>query len=129
MGIMTILGSIVFVISVKEEFTKKEYHLTKCCLFMIFGLSTALPMIHFNIFEVKGFNFEEFNYFYWVLGGLSYISGTLLYILKFPERLFPGKLCIFGNSHQILHCCAVIGIFCHYYAGLECYIHRSNNHC
>jgi hypothetical protein len=34
---------------------------------------------------------KEFYTFYWLIGGIVYIFGCLLYVWRFPERYFPGK--------------------------------------
>lgn len=126
---MTTMGIIVFVISIREEFTKKEYHKIKGILFLSFGISAGLPVIHLNLFSVNGFDLNEYDFTLWFIGGLSYIFGALIYILKFPERFWPGRFCIVGNSHQIFHVMVLIGVFSHYMGSLESYLYRSNNSC
>jgi adiponectin receptor len=55
---------------------------------------------------------------YWIKGGLLYIGGACVYMLRIPEKLFPNKFDIFGSSHQIFHICIVIAALMHYYAAL-----------
>lgn len=126
---MTIMGVIVFIISIREEFTKQEYHKIKGCLFLIFGISAGMPVIHLHIYEVKGFNINEFDFFFWFLGGFCYIIGALTYILKVPERFAPGIFCIIGNSHQIFHLFVLIGVFSHYYGSIQTFNYRSEHSC
>ena len=33
--------------------------------------------------------------FYWIFGGILYIGGACVYMLRIPERLFPNKFDIF----------------------------------
>ena len=40
-----------------------------------------------------------FSVWPWLGGGILYAIGAILYALKFPERRFPGKFDIYGNSH------------------------------
>ena len=40
---------------------------------------------------------------FWYLGGIIYITGALIYILRIPEKYRPGKHDIWGSSHQIFH--------------------------
>ncbi len=126
---ITIFGIIVFIISIREEFTKKEYHKIKGILFLIFGVSAGLPVIHLKLFDVNGFVLEDYNFGLWFLGGISYIIGALIYILKVPERFFPGRFCLYGNSHQIFHIGVLIGVFSHYIGCIQAYYYRSNNTC
>ena len=125
---MSVLGSIVFVVSVREKFTSKEYHTIRGSLFLTFGISAAIPIMHLIIFGAEGFD-GSFSFILWIIGGLSYIIGALLYILKFPERFWPGRFCIVGNSHQIFHILVLVGVFTHYFGCLQTYSYRANNYC
>ena len=40
--------------------------------------------------------------------------GGVVYSTKFPEVLFPGRLDLIGNSHNLLHVFSAIGMFCLY---------------
>ena len=40
---------------------------------------------------------------------LLYLFGFICFIFRLPERLFPGKLDMIGNSHNIWHICIVYG--------------------
>ena len=66
---------------------------------------------------------------YWELGGISYISGALMYIRRIPEKFFPGKFDLFGASHQIFHCLVVVGVVLHYLGSLDSYYYRAENAC
>jgi predicted membrane channel-forming protein YqfA (hemolysin III family) len=35
----------------------------------------------------------------WMLGGAFYIGGALLYVFRFPEKIFPRTFDKFGSSH------------------------------
>ena len=43
------------------------------------------------------------------LSYLSYTIGIVIYVLRIPERWFPGKVDLLGASHQIWHCFVVLG--------------------
>lgn len=125
---MTIAGLIVFTVSVREEFTKKEYHKIKGALFLIFGISAGIPIFHLNISTFIGYEMD-FDFSYWFIGGFCYVFGALLYILKLPERFKPGMFCIIGNSHQIFHLFVLAGVFTHYLGSVEAYNYRRNKSC
>ena len=63
----------------------------------------------------------------WYLGGISYIIGALFYILRFPERKFPGTFDYFGASHQIFHVLVFFGALFHFMGSLEAYNYRFRN--
>ena len=63
----------------------------------------------------------------WYLGGISYIIGALFYILRFPEKKFPGRFDYFGASHQIFHVLVFFGALFHFLGSLEAYNYRFRN--
>lgn len=125
---MTIMGLIVFTVSVREEFTKKEYHKIKGTLFLTFGISASFPVLHLHISAVNGYDFD-YDFTYWFIGGFCYVFGAVIYILKFPERIKPGMFCIIGNSHQIFHFFVLGGVFTHYIGSVETYMYRIEKAC
>ena len=126
--IMTITGLFVFYISIKDKYFQPQYHKFKGLLFLIFGISAGLPVIHLRVLGANGFEIE-YNFTMWYIGGISYIVGALIYVLKFPERFSPGSFCIFGHSHQIFHIFVLVGVFTHYIACLETYNYRTDYSC
>jgi len=58
---------------------------------------STVPAVHAAYLESK--YLVSFNSWAWALGGAIYITGSLLYASKFPERKFPKKFDIFGSSH------------------------------
>ena len=60
----------------------------------------------------------------WYLGGISYIIGALLYIVRFPEKYFQGKFDYFGSSHQLFHIFVLFGATFHYFGSLDAYNYR-----
>ncbi len=125
---MTILGIIVFIISVREKFGSKEYHNVRGILFLVFGISAGTPIVHLNIANIPG-NEVPLDFTLWYIGGAFYVVGGLLYTLKFPERFWPGRFCIIGNSHQIFHCCVLVGVFSTYFACVDNYVYRTTYKC
>lgn len=125
---MTILGTLVFIFSVQEKFDTAEYHKFRGIMFLAFGISAGTPIIQLGITEVKG-NSIPFDFTLWYIGGIAYIIGGVLYTMRIPERFWPGKFCIIGNSHQIFHCFVLIGVFSHYFACMDCYFYRTTYQC
>ena len=63
----------------------------------------------------------------WYIGGISYIIGAFLYILRFPEKKFQGKFDYIGSSHQLFHILVFIGAASHYFGSLDAYKYRFEN--
>lgn len=130
MTFMSVFGVIVFICSMQNWFLQKEYHKFKIGLFLIFGISAGLPAFHLSFYPESVYGGEEqFNFIHWVLGGASYILGALIYMSKFPEKIWPGKFCIVGNSHQIFHIGALMGVLFHHIGSIEVYNYRSSLIC
>jgi channel protein (hemolysin III family) len=99
-------------------------------MFLTFGIATGWSVIRMKVFPEEVFgDVVPYDIYWWLIGGVCYIVGALLYILKVPERFFPGKLCIVGNSHQIFHCLVLTAVFIHCKSSIECYLYRSINGC
>lgn len=63
------------------------------------------------------------QFIYALMMGGSYIGGSLFFMFKFPENLFPGKFNVF-NSHVIWHCFVFLGQVMHIFVVLETYQNR-----
>ena len=64
-------------------------HLFISVLFITLGLSCALPGIHLIIIDI---NSTIFEYLPWLLSmAFIYIAGGVIFAIRIPERLFPGK--------------------------------------
>ncbi len=97
-------------------------------MFLIFGICTGIPIIHMTFFEntIKGYN-PGIKLKNWYIGGISYIIGAFLYILRFPEKKFQGKFDYIGSSHQLFHILVFIGAASHYFGSLDAYKYRFEN--
>lgn len=72
----------------------------------------------FNFREGEMLVKDPFNY---ALGGIIYILGAAMYVIRVPERFLPGRFDIFGHSHQFLHFAVVIACMIHYNEAVELY--------
>ena len=84
-------------------------------LFIAFGLSGVVPAVHYVITE----GFYRAIYVaamgWLVLMALLYIGGAVIYALRVPERIWPGKFDIWFQSHQIFHVFVIIAAFVHFH--------------
>ncbi|EGW35079.1 uncharacterized protein SPAPADRAFT_48129 [Spathaspora passalidarum NRRL Y-27907] len=128
-----VFGTICTVLTLDPHFASVEYRKFRATMFIMFGLSGALPIL--VGFYMWGFQHtkERSGMIYLILEGVFYIFGAVLYAGRFPERLTgidkeeflknptPGMFDIFGHSHQIFHVFVVIAAFCHWKALVQCY--------
>ena len=122
---ITVLGIGIFLYSLTDDFNKPQKRALRGIIFIIFGLCAGIPVLHMAFF---GDNLEGYKpgikLFYWILGGVSYVLGAVLYIIRFPEKLFPWKFDYIGASHQIFHILVFFGAFFHFLGSLDAYNYR-----
>lgn len=120
----------VFLYSLTSDFHIPERRTLRGSLFLSLGLSASIPIFHLIFFKnsVRGFQAMP-RLIFWYIGGISYVSGALMYIKRIPERFKPGGFDIFGSSHQIFHCLIVVGVVTHYLGCLDSYYYRIENSC
>lgn len=127
---ITIFALCVFFYSLTSDFYLPTRRTFRGILFLILGLSTAIPVFHLIFLNktITGF-MEGPRLIYWYFGGISYVFGALLYINRIPEKCFPGKFDIFGSSHQLFHCLVLLGVIFHYLGCLDAYYYRFDASC
>jgi adiponectin receptor len=113
----------VFTVSLWDKFDKPQYRVFRGTLFVMLGLLSAVPFIHQAAF-VSNRYLPHLDLYYWIFGGILYIVGATIYMLRLPERFFPGLFDIFGSSHQIFHIFIVIAAVMTYYAALQSFYNR-----
>lgn len=130
-------GIVCAVLTLHPQFSTNVYRPFRSTMFILFGLSGALPVLvslgKFGVSETS----LRFGLFWLVLEGVFYIVGAVLYALRIPERFshveqdqqsllskpLPGKYDIFGHAHQIFHFMVVIAAWCHWKSLLASYHH------
>ena len=122
---ITTFGVGTFLYSLTDDFNKPQRRTLRGILFLIFGLSAGVPILHMAFF---GYTIEGYNpdaiFINWYLGGISYVIGTFFYILRFPEKSFPRIFDYFGASHQIFHILVFFGALFHFMGSLDAYNYR-----
>ena len=130
---ISIFAISVFVFALSPDFHVPRRRRLRGTLFLTLGLSAGIPVVHLILFgnHVSGFNGYDSSpkYYLWVLGGISYVTGALLYLNRIPEKIKPGTFDYCGASHQIFHCLVVLGVVFHYLGSLDAYYFRSENTC
>lgn len=123
------LGLGIFLYSViSSNFSKPKRRTFRGILFLIFGICTGIPIIHMTFFGETIYGYVKgIKLINWYLGGLSYIFGAILYILRFPERKFKDTFDFIGSSHQLFHIFVFLGATFHYFGSLDAYKYRFKN--
>ncbi|CAF1353811.1 unnamed protein product [Adineta steineri] len=101
--------------------SKPRFRPFKAILFIALGLYGAAPATHACILHGLPRMFEM-GFLYLCIMAVAYIGGGIAYAVRVPERFFPGRFDIVGQSHQILHVAVVAAIYLHFY-GICCQFH------
>ena len=127
---ISIFGLTTFCLSLTNNFNSPKMRGFRGKLFLVFGLCAGIPVFHIKLFGYKlnGYN-SELRFLYWYLGGITYVIGGIIYIIRFPERKYPGKFDYIGSSHQLFHITVVLAAYFHYLGSLDAYYSRFNNLC
>ena len=118
-------GLTTFCLSLTNNFNSPKMRGFRGKLYIVFGLSAGLPVIHILFFgNTLNVDFSQIKIFYWFLGGVTYVLGGFIYIIRFPERKYPGKFDYIGSSHQLFHIAVVAAAYFHYLGSLDAYYTR-----
>ncbi|BFF92411.1 adiponectin receptor protein [Drosophila madeirensis] len=124
LSVVSVLGVLSIVVSLWDKFSEPALRPLRAGVFMSFGLSGVIPAIHYSIMEGWFSQMSRASLGWLILMGLLYIIGALLYALRVPERWFPGKFDIWGQSHQIFHILVIAAAFVHYHGISEMAMYR-----
>lgn len=115
LALIFFLGTICIVVSMWDKFAEPKYRPLRAGVFVALGLSGVIPAMHYVITD--GF-WNAINYAalgWLVLMAVLYILGAVIYAVRIPERIFPGKFDIWFQSHQIFHVFVLAAAFVHYH--------------
>lgn len=125
--ILIMLFAVVYYIHGVQRYIQQNIHVA---LFIIIALLGFFPGFHWyylhggwtNVF-VQEF-FPKLFVLYGILG-----FGTIVYLIKLPERFFPGYFDFIFASHQIWHICTLSAFIWWYENGVDLLQYRLNNPC
>nr|GLL20396.1 heptahelical transmembrane protein 1-like isoform X1 [Ipomoea trifida]GMC58602.1 heptahelical transmembrane protein 1-like [Ipomoea batatas] len=110
---ITVMGICTIITLLTPAFSTGKYRSFRACLFMAMGFSGLIPAVHALVV-----NWDEpqrnVTLAYEGAMGLFYITGTMFYITRVPERWMPGFFDLAGHSHQIFHVFVILGALAHY---------------
>jgi len=113
---MCTLGTISVLMSQSQTFSQPKFRGLRAGVFSGLGCSALAPVTH--IFLRYGFHYAFYELYLWclIVMALFYLVGAAIYASRMPERFWPGKFDLIGNSHQIFHSFVVIAACFHMYA-------------
>ncbi|PQE17074.1 hemolysin-III channel Izh2 protein [Rutstroemia sp. NJR-2017a BBW] len=114
---ITLFAFSCILITLIPAFRTPTFRVYRTLMYAGLGLSALVFIIH--SIAIYGWNLQYHRLsLEWIaaMAGLNFV-GALAYSLRIPEKWYPGKFDIYGNSHQILHTMVVLAALAHF-AGL-----------
>lgn len=117
LGGITIVGIFTIMTLLSPVFSTGKFRAFRASLFVAMGFFGLIPAVHAVIV-----NWTEpqrnVTLAYESVMALSYLTGTVFYVSRIPERWKPGMFDLAGHSHQIFHVFVIMGALAHYGAAL-----------
>lgn len=98
----------------------------RAIMFLTLGGSAALGPLLMKLYPESC---VEFDFFLYTVGAVIYVTGAIVYIVRYPERAAPGHYDLCGASHQLFHVCVLFASLVHYQMNYTAYIDRQNMTC
>jgi len=114
--IITVSSTLTFLMMMTPSLNSPSWRSVRAGLFIVLGLSAGIPWIYVAIDNnnKKESYTPTANGWIWLVGGLVYIGGAILYAVRAPEKCFPKKFDLCGASHQIFHFAVLGGFIVHF---------------
>eukprot|EP00741_Cyanophora_paradoxa_P013362 tig00020684_g12904.t1 len=121
------LGAACCAFNVLPGFDRGEYRVFRTGMFLAFGFSGAVPVLH----KVLLHGGDSIGLPYLLAMASFYTGGALLYASRIPERFFPDKsiVMVWLHSHCIFHVAVVAAALVHFRAVVVAFEHRLANPC
>ncbi|KAK6273243.1 hypothetical protein POUND7_010326 [Theobroma cacao] len=128
LGGITALGLFAIVTLLSPSLSTSKFRAFRALLFSSMGLFGIVPGIHAAIVNWSNPR-RSITLAYEAAMAIFYLTGTMFYVSRIPERLKPGWFDLAGHSHQIFHILVVMGALAHYGASLVFLEWRDRNGC
>ncbi|XP_058115640.1 heptahelical transmembrane protein ADIPOR1 [Magnolia sinica] len=117
LALITTMGILTVLTLLSPTHSTGAFRAFRACLFLAMGFSGIIPALH-----AVSVNWSEprcaITLAYELAMALSYVTGTLFYVSRIPEKWKPGMFDLAGHSHQIFHVFVILGALAHYGAAL-----------
>ncbi|KAJ0960345.1 hypothetical protein J5N97_001829 [Dioscorea zingiberensis] len=114
---ITALGLLAVVNLLSPHLSTPKFRSYRALLFSAMAFSGIIPAVHavvVNWSEPR----RNITLAYELAMALFYVTGTVFYVTRVPERWNPGAFDLAGHSHQIFHLFVIAGALAHYAAAL-----------
>ncbi|KAF3926433.1 hypothetical protein AA313_de0205867 [Arthrobotrys entomopaga] len=112
-GIVSALAGLCAISTMHPKFHTSKAKVLRGAFYTAFGASSFAPIVHAVIIYGWKEQKERMGLIWWAYVALFDTIGVVAYGAKIPERFFPGKFDIVGQSHQILHVSVIVAGLMH----------------
>lgn len=122
--LITLTSCTTFFMLMLPAMNTNKFRMCRSITFSILGLSAGLPFIYvaLNSGRYKQFYLPTRDGLIWLIGGIIYIAGALIYGFRIPEKYYPFKFDLMGSSHQIFHVAVIVAFTVHFRDSLQMYL-------
>ncbi|KAE8674324.1 Heptahelical transmembrane protein 1 [Hibiscus syriacus] len=128
LGGITVLGLCTIVTLLSPALSTKKFRGFRALLFSSMALFGIIPGIHAVIINWSNPH-RDVTLDYELTMAMFYLTGTLFYVSRIPERFKPGWFDLADHNHQIFHVLVVMGALAHYGASLVLMGWRDGHSC
>lgn len=111
-------------VSVTPRFRTPEWRPFRATMFVFLGSSAVFPVCHGIVASGLGQMQKQIGLSWVLLQGFLYILGAVIYAMRVPEKIWPGRFDILGSSHQIFHVLVVLAAVSHFTGLLRAFDYR-----
>ena len=126
--IINVSSLLLLIVCIHPKFDNDKLRWLRSFLYCVVGLAWGWPAVH-STFLGKREEITYANIHLWGWGGAFFIFGAFVYTKRFPEKQYPGKYDIFGQSHNIWHFFVLLGGITHFFASLSSYYGNRTHIC
>ncbi|KAL3983154.1 hemolysin-III related family protein [Acanthocheilonema viteae] len=112
---ISVLGIAAIIVSLWDKFAQPHYRPLRAAIFIAMGLSSVVPALDILITDGISYLLNEASLFWFILMGILYITGAVLYATRTPEKCFPGRFDLWLQSHQLFHMLVIAAALVHFY--------------
>ncbi|KAM7267865.1 hypothetical protein ACFE04_010031 [Oxalis oulophora] len=113
LGGITAMGIFTIVTLLSPLLSTAKFRVFRAMLFVSMGFFGIFPAVHAMIVNWNNPR-RAVTLMYEAAMAFFYLTGTMFYVTRIPERWKPGWFDLAGHSHQIFHVFVVLGALAHY---------------
>lgn len=122
------MGFVTVFTLLSPQLSTGEFRAYRALLFSGMGFFGFVPAVHAAVVN-WGEPRRNVTLAYEAAMAASYLTGTIFYVTRVPERWKPGRFDIAGHSHQIFHVFVIAGAAAHYGAAVVFLQRRDHVRC